>query len=146
MFSVDTSCVVAAVCAWHEFHAAAAQAIGDRLQRGERLAVAAHVLVEAYAVLTRLPPPHRLSPSDAGTLIRSNFVQGAGTVALSGTEHAQLVSACAAAGVRGGRSYDALIAACARKAGASTLLTFNPRHFDPGPAGVAVVVPSMPAS
>jgi predicted nucleic acid-binding protein len=65
-FAVDTSCIVAAVCSWHEHHAAAAAAIEARYEAGDRLAVAAHGLVEAYAVLTRLPAPHRLAPPMRG--------------------------------------------------------------------------------
>src|SRR5439155_4456381 len=61
----DTSCLVAAVCAWHEHHAAAAREIERRLAAGEPMIVAAPALVESYAVLTRLPPPHRLRPADA---------------------------------------------------------------------------------
>ena len=37
--------------------------------------VAAPALVEAYAVLTRLPPPHRLSPQTALTLLENNFLK-----------------------------------------------------------------------
>ena len=42
----------------------------------------------------------------------------------------------------GGRVYDWLIAACAARAGVSTLLTFNADHFAPFAAlGFNVVVP-----
>lgn len=53
--------MIAAVCAWHEHHTRATEEIERRLSRGEEMIVAAPALVEAYAVLTRLPPPHRLS-------------------------------------------------------------------------------------
>ncbi|MEX2240756.1 MAG: PIN domain-containing protein [Burkholderiales bacterium] len=53
MIAADTSVVVAAFASWHEGHAAALRALG----RGVR--VPAHVLLESYSVLTRLPPPHR---------------------------------------------------------------------------------------
>ena len=72
--ALDTSCLIAAVCGWHEQHRVAAAEIGRRLDRGERLSVAAHALTEAYAVLTRLPAPHRLSPADAWELLRANFL------------------------------------------------------------------------
>ena len=141
VFTLDTSCLVAAVCAWHEHHAAAADEIEARLGRGERLVLAAHVLVEAYAVLTRLPPPHRLAPGDAWTLIRANFVEQAGITALTGAEHVGVLAKLAATSIRGGRTYDALIGAVAQKAGAAALLTFNPRHFEPAPEGVGIIVP-----
>lgn len=144
-FAVDTSCMVAAVCTWHERHPEAAAAIEARWSRGERLAVAAHALVETYAVLTRLPPPHRLAPADAWTLVRENFVENAAVVTLSAPDHATLLGRLAKAGVRGGRTYDGLIAACAEQAGAGALLTFNPRHFDPPPKGVDVFEPQEPS-
>ena len=141
-FALDTSCMVAAVCTWHEHHAAAAAGIERRLDRGERLAVAAHALVETYAVLTRLPAPHRLAPDDAWTLVKANFVETAIVVALSGPTHIALLGRLAKHGIGGGRSYDALIAMCASQGKVNALLTFNPRHFDPAPEGVAVIVPT----
>ncbi len=140
-FALDSSCMIAAVCAWHEEHATARAGIERRLDGGEKLAIAAHALVETYAVLTRLPAPHRLAPSDAWTLVKTNFVDNAKVVTLSGSAHIKLLGRLAKAGVGGGRSYDAVIAACARQARVGTLLTFNPRHFDPPPAGVVVEVP-----
>jgi predicted nucleic acid-binding protein len=140
-FAIDTSCVIAAVCSWHEHHAAAAEEIERRLDRGEQMIVAAHVLLESYAVLTRLPPPHRLAPADARTLIRANFADGASVVTLNGPDHVGLLDGLVAAGIRGGRTYDALIAECAGRSGAGTLLTLNPRHFAAQPA-MAVVDPT----
>jgi predicted nucleic acid-binding protein len=134
--------MVAAVCSWHERHRAAAAEIERRLERGEQLAVAAHALVETYAVLTRLPAPHRLAPADAWALVNANFVESASVVALSGQAHVTLLRRLATQGIAGGRSYDAVIAACARQAKVDALLTFNPRHFDPPPDGVSVVEPA----
>lgn len=68
-FLPDTSCMVAAVCDWHEHHERAREEIERRLDRDEVMVTAAPALVEAYAVLTRLPAPHRLSPEDALVLI-----------------------------------------------------------------------------
>ena len=56
-FLPDTSCLVAAVCWWHENHAATAQELARRARPREEMVMAAPALVEAYAVLTRLPPP-----------------------------------------------------------------------------------------
>ena len=134
--------MVAAVCTWHERHAAAIAGIEQRLDRGERLTVAAHSLLEAYAVLTRLPAPHRLAPADAWALVKANFVNTATVVALNGAAHIALLNRLAKMGIGGGRSYDAVIATCAGQAKVDALLTFNPRHFDPAPEGVAVIEPT----
>lgn len=133
--------MIAAVCAWHEHHVAAASEIETRLDRGERLIVPAPALVETYAVLTRLPPPHRLSPADAWTLVEANFVKDCRIVALTGEAYVTVLRRLVRQAVGGGRTYDAMIAECAREAKSSSLLTFNRRHFDPPPEGVAVVEP-----
>lgn len=133
--------MVAAVCTWHEHHIAAAAEIERRLDRGERLAVPAPALVEAYAVLTRLPAPHRLSSADAWALIEANFVKASRIVALTGVAYVRILRALAKQALGGGRAYDAVIAECARKAKAAALLTFNRRHFDPPPEGVSVIEP-----
>ncbi|HET7619861.1 MAG TPA: PIN domain-containing protein [Vicinamibacterales bacterium] len=140
-FALDSSVMVAAVCTWHERHRDATVEIEQRLAAGQHLAVAAHALAEAYAVLTRLPAPHRLAPADAWALVHTNFIKAATVVALTGPGLVKVLAALAAADVGGGRTYDALIAACAKQARVGALLTFNPRHFDPAPEGVAIVEP-----
>lgn len=142
IFTPDTSCIVAAVCTWHEHHGAAVTEVNRRLEMGERMAVPAPALVEAYAVLTRLPAPHRLSPVDAWTLVETGFIKLANVQALTAGAYKRLLRHVATAGIAGGRTYDLVIAECARKARAETLLTLNPRHFDPAPEGVAVVDPT----
>lgn len=144
-FSLDSNCMIAAVCGWHEHHGAAAAAIEERLDRGDRLVVGAHALVEAYAVLTRLPSPHRLAPADAWALVKTNFVVDATLATLPATTHVALLDTLAHAGLGGGRSYDALIAATAAHARVDELLTFNPRHFDPAPDGVTVIALPAPS-
>jgi predicted nucleic acid-binding protein len=141
VIALDSSGMVAAVCSWHERHAAVAAEIERRLTARGRLAIPAHALVEAYAVLTRLPPPHRLAPADAWALLSANFVEPATVVALEGPAHTVLLARLAAAGTGGGRTYDALIAGQAATAGADLLLTLNPRHFEPPPSDVTVIVP-----
>jgi len=133
--------MVAAVCSWHERHAVVAAEIERRLAARGRLAIPAHALVEAYAVLTRLPAPHRIAPADAWALLSANFVEPARVVALGGPAHATLLARLAAVGTGGGRTYDALIARQAATAGADILLTLNPRHFEPPPGDVTVIEP-----
>src|SRR5437660_817321 len=106
-FFVDTSCIIAAVCGWHTHHPQAAAEIERRLESRERLATAAHALAEAYAVLTRMPAPHRLAPADALALLEGNFIDGARVIALDAEGYRSLLTfnalhfqALNAAGVR----------------------------------------------
>lgn len=88
-FLIDTSCIIAVLCAWHEHHDRATRSVEQRLNEGGTLVIAAATLIEAYAVLTRLPPPHRLSPSDSGALLMANFMNGALEVVALGADQYQ---------------------------------------------------------
>jgi predicted nucleic acid-binding protein len=139
-FLPDTSCLVAAVCSWHEHHAATSDEMARRARRREEMVVAAPALLEAYALLTRLPPPHRLRPGDALMMIEGSF-GGADIVSLSGPETRALLRALPDSGIAGGRAYDAHIAACAKKAQAGVILTWNLRDFEWISEGVEVASP-----
>ena len=140
-FLPDSNCIVAAVSTWHDHHEAAFGEIDRRSVAGETMVVAAHSLIESFAVLTRMPRPYRVSASAAWAIIEHGFAS-AEIVALDAAAHVELLRASAASGVMGGQVYDALIAACARAAGVDAILTFNARHFQRLVApDIAVVVP-----
>jgi len=142
-FLTDTSCMVVAVCSWHEHHTCAATEIERRLGHGEDLFVAAAGLVELYAVLTQLPPPHRLSPLDAKQLVAANFMDGmAQIVALGAGSYRQILDTAPERNIAGGATYDAVIMASALAAHVDVLLTFNDRQFRTlTDLGVEIVVP-----
>lgn len=144
-FLPDSDCMIATVSAWHTHHLRATAEIDRRLNNGETLHLAAPALVEAYAVLTRLPRAYRMRPQDCVALLRANFLDYAESViALDVDQYLRLVENAATDGISGGQTYDAVIAACARAANVSTLLTFNERHFRRhADQGLAIVVPSL---
>lgn len=129
MIALDSSIIVAALLSWHEKQKAAARAVERALASKEGIVIPSHALVESYAVMTRLPPPHRLAPTDALALLRANF---AATRLASITTRGvwPLIERLAAAGLGGGITYDALILESATEAGASALLTLNERDYD----------------
>ncbi len=118
MIVADSSVTVAALAPWHEEHPAAAAA----LARTDRLI--AHVALETYSVLTRLPEGLRMPPEVAAALLAEHF-PGA-PLALPAKATMALIADCAARRITGGAVHDALIAATARHAGA-TLLTRDRR-------------------
>jgi predicted nucleic acid-binding protein len=128
-FLPDTSVMVATVCTWHEHHERAITEMERRFAARESLVIATSTLIEAYAVLTRLPPPHRLSPRDAIALIETSFVTGATLAGLDNKAIRPLLREAADHDIAGGRTYDWVIAACARTARVKTILTFNARDF-----------------
>lgn len=118
MTAVDTSVVVAGFATWHEAHPSAAAALARKPR------IPAHVLMESFSVLTRLPPPHRASADLVASFLEARFTEP--PLLLTSSEYVALVKAVAAAGLAGGAVYDALIAATVRGVGA-TLLTRDMR-------------------
>lgn len=143
-FLLDSSCMVAVVCGWHEHHERAAREVERRLSDGAALVVAAPTLIETYAVLTRLPFPHRLAPADSLALLEANFMVGEViVVALDADAYLQLLRKAPENAVAGGHVYDMVVLGCALSARVDTLLTFNERHFRSlGGHGISIVVPS----
>jgi predicted nucleic acid-binding protein len=65
-------------------------------------------------------------------------------VSLNGDEYRAAVRRIARMGIVGGAVYDGLIAACALKAGANHLYTWNARHFDLLGADIQKLVTTPP--
>jgi predicted nucleic acid-binding protein len=128
-YLLDTNCLVAAVCSWHGHHEATRREIERRYAAGEKLVLSAHSFAETFSVLTRLPEPHRLSPEDALALIETNWGETR-LVALTALDYRATLRRCRDASLGGGAVYDALIAACARKARVSTLVTWDVADFE----------------
>lgn len=112
-----------------------------RATDGEELFLAAHSLAETYAVLTRLPSPHRLRAADTISLIEANWGQ-THIVHLTGRETWRVIKEAERRGLVGGQTYDVLIAMAALKGSASTLVTWNLRNFASFEDQVEVVAPS----
>jgi predicted nucleic acid-binding protein len=81
--------------------------------------VPAHVLLETYSVLTRLPPPHRAPAGLVATFLAERFSMP--PLTLPAAAHVRLVARAAEAGIAGGSIHDALVAATVRHAGARLL-------------------------
>ena len=125
----DTSVLVAAVVKNHPHHLQAA-AILTRVREKEIAGwVSAHGLAELYAVLTRVPVSPPVYPSEAWQILERDVHPYFEVASLSGKEYLKIIESCAAAGWTGGRVYDALHVAAARKAGCDRIYTFNLRHF-----------------
>lgn len=128
-FSLDTNCIVALLQTWHQFHEATRNEYERRSRGGEHLVVAPHALLEAFAVLTRMPDPHRVPPAAAERMLTENFRKLAVIPDLLGADCWTAIAEVAANKWGGGRVYDGIIARSSRAAGATVLLTWNGSHF-----------------
>jgi len=126
--ALDTSCLIALLSSWHEFHLRTLTVLEPRRKRGERFILSAHTLLETFSVLTRLPAPVRIAPLEAFERLQENF--GRDVVAGLEPKNAWLsIEQLAQRGLGGGRVYDATIANSVLRAGAAVLFTWNVRDF-----------------
>lgn len=108
--------MVAALAAWHDRHEDAARALESVT------ALPAHVLLETYAVLTRLPAGLAVPAESAADVLARRFPGGP----LALADRGGLLRRLAAAGVYGGATYDGL-AALEAEAHGQTLVTLDRR-------------------
>ena len=140
--ALDASVIISGLLSWHEQHETASAELVMLLERPGQIILPIQSLVEAYAVMTRLPPPHRLSPKQALAVLEGSFRNRLTLVGLDGEEGWDLIRELDQQSIAGGTSYDGLIVACARKGGAQRILTFNRRHFERLESGdIEIVVP-----
>jgi predicted nucleic acid-binding protein len=100
--ALDTSVAVPALVSWHEAH--------DRCRpMAAGASIPGHALVETYAVLTRLPSPHRLGADVAAELLGAWFPDPRVLAAPAGLQRG-MVRRLANARLAGGAVYDALVA------------------------------------
>ncbi|TAK68024.1 MAG: type II toxin-antitoxin system VapC family toxin [Betaproteobacteria bacterium] len=110
MKAADTSLVIAAFASWHDSHEAARHALDEGLLLVE------HCALETYSVLTRLPPPHRVSGALVRDFLKARFSRP--FLRLSTTAYRTFIVQLPDRGVAGGSAYDALVAATAAGCGA----------------------------
>lgn len=121
--AADATVLVASVISWHERHRPAAAAVEAALAR-KALLIPSPSLIDAYAILTRLPAQHRLQHAEAFHLLRTNFAPA--RVAGPRTRDTwSLLRRLSVAPTGGNDTYEAHIVEIARDAGASLFLTFH---------------------
>ncbi len=137
--ALDTNCIVAVALA-HHVHRAETLAALDRIEAGGAdVVMLGHALLEAYAVLTRLPGAERVSPELAHRALAETWSDRP-VVTVPDEAIWRFLGVAAGAELGGGRIYDALMAEAASLAGVDILLTWNARHFSRWPMGTTRVL------
>jgi predicted nucleic acid-binding protein len=145
--ALDTNVIVAGLLAWHDHHETASAQLNALLESTIEIVIPLTALVEAYSVMTRMPPPHRLGSKDALEILESSLRHRVTLVGLDGDEGWGLMEDIGRRSITGGTTYDGLILACARKGGARRLLTFNRSHFERiATEEIEIVVPEPPSA
>ena len=131
----DTSVLVAAFWGGHHDHEVSVKLLARANKR--QSACAAHSLAEVYAVMTALPVRPAIPPEQVLLFVRSAR-ERLTVVTLDENDYMETMQRTAELGLTSGRIYDALLLGCATKIKASTIYTWNLKHFlalDPGQAG-----------
>jgi len=126
MIFLDTNILIAATLVRHPHNRLSQRLLVEN--QSAKTVIAAHTIAEVYSGLTRLPPPERVAPKVAMAAIEM-YLLAMEPVALSSEEYLATVRDAALNGHAGGKVYDALLLACARKSGAERIYTWNLRHF-----------------
>jgi len=100
--AADSSVTIAALLNDHPAHDAAADALALCNT------TIAHVAIETYSVLTRLPGPDRVDAATAATVLDKRLPATYAT--LDASKYSKAPARLAAAGISGGATYDGLIA------------------------------------
>lgn len=110
----------------HQHHAESLKLVESAAN--DRAYCSAHSLAELYATLTATPVPRLRKTSDVSAGVQ-NVVKIFTPVELDLEDYLWVVQHAGKSGIRSGQIYDALILKCAEKVRASTIYTWNLRHF-----------------
>lgn len=127
MILVDTNVVVAALVRQHTHHEASVAWLGATDL--DTILVAAHSLAEAFSSITRHAghAPYRMAGNDAWQALAS-FETQVKLVTMTSAQQFDAVRRFSSIGI-GPRLYDYLIGRAGELQGATTIITWNVRHF-----------------
>jgi predicted nucleic acid-binding protein len=123
---LDTSIIVAAALKPHIHHQRSLPLILSASPSTSFCSV--HTIAEVYSVVTRLPKPLRQAPETVNLFLDA-LGRRVSFISLSDAEYMDTVERLSRLRIAGGRIYDALLLACARKVKAEKIFTWNVNHF-----------------
>ncbi len=122
----DTSVLVASFWRGHRDHEASLRRVAAANK--QKSACALHTLAEVYASMTALPVKDVIPP-DQALLFVQEVRDRLSVITLSESEYYETIQQAGERGFTSGRIYDALLLACAAKAKAEVIYTWNVKHF-----------------
>ena len=125
---VDTSVIIAAVHANHPVHLSSSRWLDAAFDTHD-VVVAHHSVLEAYAVLTRLPAQFRVGPDEAEIVLRETLQHNARLAPFGEDSMWNFMTGITALPAAGGAAYDAFIVRLLSEAGAEAIVTYNVDDF-----------------
>jgi predicted nucleic acid-binding protein len=137
---LDTSILVAGIVGFRQEPEAAQRILDAVADRRIREPITAwHCCLEFYSVITRVPIEFRLEPVEAERLVREEILARFRVRQLPADRQEGFLGLAVEQGVAGARVYDFHLAQVARAAGASAIVTDNPRHFKAPEVGCRIL-------
>jgi predicted nucleic acid-binding protein len=124
----DTSVLIAAILVEHSNHAAALSKLELATSGEVQGYLSTHSLAELYSVMTRLPPPLRVTPEEAVAIL-TDLTEYIEPITLVAADYQRAIALMAQLNLPGGGIFDAVIAQAALKASVDCLMTFNAKDF-----------------
>jgi predicted nucleic acid-binding protein len=121
----DSSVLVPVFYQNHEHHLVSKRLF---LGAGKSDSCSRRSLGEVYATLTGLPLRPRIT-GPQGMAMANEIARRLTLISLTESEYLSTLELASSRGVVGNTAYDAMIARCAIKSRATTLVTWNVRHF-----------------
>ncbi len=140
---IDSSVIIAAVHANHPLHPVSSGWLSSSLERHE-LIVAHHSLLEAYAVLTRLPGDLKVSPTEARDILRGTVHDNMKIAGFQGSRVWEIIESISGIPAIGGQAYDAFIMEIIKRNNVDAFATFNSSHFKNLRSGIKIIDPAQP--
>ena len=114
---------------WHEAHDRAFRALSTLLAERTPIVLPLPSLLEAHAILTRLPSEHRLAPADAADLLRGSLEDRCHLVSVPTQRGWTLLDQMVTGSLAGSAVFDAAVLECARAGGADRVFTLQPAEL-----------------
>ncbi len=125
----DTSVLVAALIDSHPNYSRAFPWLLKAKQGEIEGFICVHTIAELYSVLTSIPTQKKIPADEIWSLINKSIILNFKVIELTREDYKIIINSIAENEIRGGATYDAIIAHAAYKANAEKLLTFNLSHF-----------------
>ncbi|NOY68810.1 MAG: type II toxin-antitoxin system VapC family toxin [Deltaproteobacteria bacterium] len=140
---IDSCILVAGVHANHPLHAVSANWLIRNIPL-HKLIVTHHSILEAYAVLTRLPGKFRIDGIEARQLLESTIRTNITIAKFDAASIWDYITALVTQASTGGHSYDAFIAEILINNAIDAIATFNTKHFIRFTPQISIIDPSSP--
>lgn len=140
---IDSSIIISAVHFNHPLHPVSANWMENNLDLHD-LITSHHSVLEAYAVLTRLPSDLRVTPTEARDIIKGSIFEHVQIADFSSYQMWDILESIIEKPAIGGQSYDGFILEIMKMNRVDGFATFNSSRFEALHSPFKIINPAQP--